>query len=166
MKMKIALIGFGKMGHQLEAVARRLGGFEVCSIIDSSNADATHREISRESIGDADVCLDFTTPTAVVSNVRKIASLGKNMVVGTTGWYDSLVEVQKIIQESGIGLIYAPNFSLGVSLKYKLLNNSGNIFKRLGYKPRVVEIHHVHKLDSPSGTAKNIVKILEKMGFT
>jgi len=162
--MKISLIGYGKMGREVERVAVD-SGVEVYSVIYPSNRDAMYREITEENISGADVCIDFTSPDSVVPNVRKVAALRKNMVVGTTGWYDSLEEVEEIVRKSGIGLVYAPNFSLGMNVNNRMILSSGHILKKLGYEPRVIETHHANKVDKPSGTAKGIAHILKRQGF-
>jgi len=163
--MKIALIGFGRMGKTIANLARE-HGIEVVEAIDPSAEGATHKEINRESIGNAEVCIDFSQPETVVGNIEKIASLKKNLVVGTTGWYDKLDGAQKIVEKSGIGLIYASNFSIGVNVFFKIVENAASIMNNLTeYDVFCLEMHHKNKKDSPSGTAKSIESLLlEKIG--
>ncbi|MFQ6020522.1 MAG: 4-hydroxy-tetrahydrodipicolinate reductase [Candidatus Aenigmatarchaeota archaeon] len=163
--MKISLIGYGKMGREVESLANSSEHFEVYSTIDPISTDALYKEINKESVQGADVCIDFTSPDSVVENIRKVCSLGKDIVVGTTGWYDSLDEVKSIVMESDVGFIFAPNFSLGVNVYYRILEKIGKDLKRLDYDPAVIEMHHDQKLDAPSGTAKKIKEILKQSGY-
>ena len=159
--IKIALIGYGKMGHIIENMAKERG-HEVKAIIDP-NSDKAEKEINKNTLKDVDVCIDFSHPDAVIGNVKKIASLKKNIVVGTTGWYDKMVEVKKIVEENGIGLIWSGNFSIGVNAFFKIIENSAKIFNNLeDYDILATEFHHKHKADSPSGTAKMMGDILIK----
>lgn len=160
--MKISLIGYGKMGKEVEKIAR-LRGIEVVSIIEPSiqNSGIMHSSISPESLKDADVAVDFTVPSSVIENIRKVAALKKNMVVATTGWYDSLDEAKRIVENSGIGFIYSSNFSIGVNAYFKVVEEAAKVFNRLEmYDVYGYELHHNQKMDSPSGTAKTIGDIL------
>lgn len=158
--MNIAIIGYGKMGREIERIAKSKG-IKVVSIIDPNDSKAQHSVISGESLKDADVCVDFTNPEAVLENMRKIAALGKNMVVGTTGWYSSLDEAKKIVEKAGTGLIWSGNFSIGVNIFFGIVENSARIIDKFDdYDVFVHELHHSQKADSPSGTAAMIGKIL------
>ena len=112
-KMNIAIIGYGKMGHEIENVAKGKGISTV--MIDPSAENANYKEINEESMKDVDVCVDFTHPDSVIGNIEKISKFGKNIVVGTTGWYDKMDNVKNIIEEAGTGLIWSGNFSIGVN---------------------------------------------------
>lgn len=160
--MKIAIIGYGKMGHEIERVAK-LKKMEVKSIIDPNNPEAMYSEINEESLEGVDVAIDFTMPSAVVENVRRVANLGKNMVVATTGWYEHLDEVKNIVEESGIGFIYSSNFSVGVAAYLKIIEAAAKLFDKIpDYDVYGFEAHHNQKIDSPSGTAKSIGDVLIK----
>ncbi len=160
--MKISIVGYGRMGHEVERLAKARG-IEVVSIIDPTDANATAKNITRESVSGADVLVDFSAPATSVDNIRSAAALGKNMVVGTTGWYNSLEEVKNIISRSGTGFIYSPNFSIGVNLFLKIVEHSARLFdKAKDYDAFVFESHHNQKIDSPSGTAKAIADIMLK----
>ena len=160
--MNIAIIGYGKMGHIIEKIA--LGrGIDVNAKIDPIAKDVTHKEINKKSLDEVDVCIEFTAPDAAVDNIRKIAALKKNIVVGTTGWYGKLDEVKEIVKKNNIGLIYSPNFSIGVNVFFRLINNISRMMNNLDeYNVSVTEIHHVHKKDAPSGTAKKIGEIIKE----
>lgn len=158
--MNIAIIGYGKMGHEVEKAAKSRG-IPVTAAIDPNNSEASFREITAESLKDADVAIDFTHPDVLVGNVRKVAALKKNMLVGTTGWYDKLGEVKKIVAESGIGFLYSSNFSVGVNIFFKVVEAAAKLVDKVpAYDAFGYELHHSQKADSPSGTAKSIAEIL------
>jgi 4-hydroxy-tetrahydrodipicolinate reductase len=152
--MKIALFGYGKMGHMIEEAAAR-HQLEVVCIIDPIAGN-------RGELSSADVCIDFTQPDAVIDNVRRCASAKKPVVIGTTGWYTKLDEVRAIVETSDIGLIYGSNFSIGVNLMFKLVERAGELFKSFEmYDPFLEEAHLKFKMDAPSGTAFSLKKIVE-----
>jgi 4-hydroxy-tetrahydrodipicolinate reductase len=158
--MNIAIIGYGKMGRAIHEVAKE-NKINVVSIIDPTDPEATHREITHEALKNVDVALDFSRADAVVSNVEKLAKLKRNIVMGTTGWYDKINIVKKIVEENEIGFIYSPNFSIGVNLFFAMINKAAELFnKAKWYDVYVYEIHHNKKIDSPSGTALQIANIL------
>jgi 4-hydroxy-tetrahydrodipicolinate reductase len=169
--MNIALIGYGKMGHEVERLALSKG-HRIVGKWDQSLSPAGgppglagqgHREALQETTQDAEVCIDFTQPQAVLENIRNIASLQKPLVVGTTGWYEHLPEVESVVNQNGIGLVYAPNFSLGVNLFYLIVEKAAELFNPFeDYDVFGSEIHHRHKVDSPSGTAKKLGEIILK----
>jgi len=160
--MNIAIIGYGKMGHIIERVAIDRG-MNVMAKIDPVAEGATHKEINEEALKDVDVCIEFTAPDIVVENIKKIAALKKNIVVGTTAWYDKLDESKKAVEENNIGLIYSPNFSIGVNVFFRLAEYIAKIMNNLrGYEVSMEEAHHIHKKDAPSGTAKQIADIIKR----
>ena len=160
--MNIAIIGYGKMGHIIEKVALDKG-MNVKAKIDPFVEDATHKEINEESLKDIDVCIEFTAPDIAVGNIKKIAALKKNIVVGTTAWYDQLEEVKKAVEDNGIGLIYSPNFSIGVNVFFRLVKDISKMMDNIeDYSVSMTEAHHVHKKDAPSGTAKKIAEIIKE----
>ncbi len=157
---KLALLGYGKMGKAIEALAP-LRGIEVRLVMDV-DVNAEGLGITRENFAGVDVCIDFTTPDAVVENIRRVAALGVNLVIGTTGWNDRLEEVRKVIDNAGVGMVYAPNFSIGVNLFYRLVRAATEIFAPFAmYDPYVVEAHHKFKIDAPSGTALEIKRRIQ-----
>lgn len=161
-KMNIAIIGYGKMGREIEraAIAK---GINIASIIDINDKDAIHNEINEKSMKNADVCIDFTTPNAVIENIKKISKFKKNIVVGTTGWHDKINEAKDIVKKNNIGLVYASNFLIGVNIFFKIIENAAKIINRIDdYDIYGYELHHNKKMDSPSGTAKAIAEILIK----
>jgi 4-hydroxy-tetrahydrodipicolinate reductase len=157
--VKIALIGYGKMGRIVAGLATQKG-HEVVAIIDPY-CEGCAGTITEETLGDAEVCIDFTQPAAVVEDIRQMAALGRNMVIGTTGWYDRMDEVRQVVEESGVGLIWSGNFSIGVNAFFRVVESAARIFNNLpDYDVLGHEFHHRNKVDSPSGTAKMIGQIL------
>jgi len=158
--MRIALIGHGKMGKEIEKTA--IGkGHEIVLIIDETNPG----ELDRISSYQPDVAIDFTAPKVALHNIYKCFESNVPVVVGTTGWYEKLDEVKQKCISGGHSMIYASNFSIGVNILFemnsklaKLMNNQN------GYEVSIEEIHHTQKLDSPSGTALTIVNgIIENL---
>ncbi len=148
--MKIALIGYGKMGRMVEGAALQKG-YEVVF---------KGREVA-PAIQTADVCIDFSHPNCILENIHAAVKAGVNLVVGTTGWYDRLEHVKAIINESRIGFLYAPNFSLGVHLFIKIVEEAAALLEPFDeYDAAAIELHHSKKADSPSGTAKALANAL------
>lgn len=150
--MNIAIVGYGKMGKEIEALARERN-ITVTKIFTEEN-NPNGAGLSKDSLKNVDVCIEFTSPISVLSNIESIAEAGKNVVVGTTGWFDKLADVTSLVKESKIGLLYAPNFSLGINLFYQIVSTAAKIFDKFDiYDVAVSETHHKEKVDSPSGTA-------------
>jgi len=158
--VKIALIGYGKMGREVEQVAQK-SGHPIAARIDPVSDLATTSEISSQSIGSADVCIEITHPEAAFGNIEKVVHLQKPLVVGTTGWYQHLAAVEKLVLQEKTGLVYAPNFSLGVNLFYRVAAAAARLFHRFEeYDVCGAETHHRLKVDSPSGTARQLSEIV------
>jgi 4-hydroxy-tetrahydrodipicolinate reductase len=158
--LNLALLGHGKMGSAVARIAPERG-FDLRLILTiESNPDGV--AITEENFRGIDVAIDFTMPDVVMENIRRVAGLGVNVVVGTTGWNDRIAEVEKIVTESGIGLVYAANFSIGVQLFYRLAREAARIFAPYAmYEPYIVEAHHKFKKDAPSGTALELKRRVE-----
>ena len=142
--MKIAIIGYGKMGHAVEEYALKMGHEVVCRI------DAG--EAWPESLG-ADVAVEFTTPTTAVENMLRCLERGVPVVCGTTGWYDRYAEVADECRRRGGRMLTATNFSLGMNIMFALNEHLARLMRGSAYRAAITETHHVHKLDAPSGTA-------------
>jgi 4-hydroxy-tetrahydrodipicolinate reductase len=160
--MRIALLGYGKMGKLIRqtALAR---GHKVTAVIDpqSDLPEVTASAIDPQTLNGAEVVIDFTVPAAAVDNIKAVAACNAAMVVGTTGWYEREREVRDIIAERGTALIWSGNFSLGVNMLFALIRNAGMIMDSAEeYDVMVHEFHHAAKADSPSGTAQMIGNIL------
>ena len=150
--MKVVISGYGRMGHMVEAALQRRGIELACASEDVCNVPD---EVARES-----VVIDFTTPEAFRANYPAIARKFKAAVIGTTGWYDIKEEVFAAFKAAGTPMVWASNFSIGVNAFFAAVERACEVLKGQGYTPRVDEIHHIHKLDAPSGTAKSIGKII------
>jgi len=148
------------MGKTIAALAPQRG-FEVRLVMDV-DVNAQGQGVTPENFQGIDVCIEFTTPDAVVENIRRVAALGVNLVVGTTGWHNRLEEVRKIVEGAGVGMVYAANFSIGVNLFYRLARSAAEIFAPFAmYDPYVTETHHKFKKDAPSGTALEIKRRIQ-----
>lgn len=157
--MKIALIGYGKMGKEIERAAASRG-VEVGPIFDDVN-NARARGLTRDALRGVDVCIDFSTPVACLDNIEAAAKAGVNIVVGTTGWYDKLPQVKMLVLAKKIGLLYAPNFSIGMNVFTRLVASASEYFDSFEmYDAALSEIHHTGKADSPSGTALLLGQIM------
>jgi len=152
--MKIALLGYGNMGKEVVRVINGEKKHQIVTIVFKEGKG----EIREEEIKPAEVVIDFTSPAIVLDNIKKVSALGKNMVVGTTGWYENLKEVERIIKENNIGFIYAPNFSIGANIYFKIVGWASQFLSQFEnyYDVFGLEIHHHKKKDSPSGTALKI----------
>lgn len=154
--MKIALIGYGKMGRSLDRLAQNTG----CSVVSRINRQD---KISIESLLDAKVCIEFSHPESAFDNICRCAELGKDIVVGTTGWYHLLPEVEKIVQYNNVGLLYAPNFSIGIQLFLSLAEKAASLMREYPeYDLGLIEEHHKEKVDAPSGTAKVLLNVISE----
>lgn len=150
--LNLALLGYGKMGKAIMEIAAERG-FQVKLILDEYTNGAGEG-ITPENFRGIDACLDFTAPSCVLDNIRRVAALGCPLVVGTTGWQDRLEEVRTLIQQSASGLVYGANFSIGVQLFYRMARAAADIAARFPmYEPFITESHHRFKKDAPSGTA-------------
>lgn len=152
--VKVIISGYGKMGHIVENELKAKG---IELVLATDDICSVPKEKASEC-----VCIDFTTPAAFRENYRFIAENFKAAVVGTTGWSDIGSEVVEYFRKCGTTMIYASNFSIGVNVLYAAVDL---LSKKLGavggYMPYIVEKHHIHKLDAPSGTAKSIAEIVD-----
>lgn len=158
--MKIALIGYGKMGHIIERIALERG-HEIVSKVDVDNQE----EFESEAFASADVAIEFTIPTKAVENYRKAWAVGVPVVSGTTGWNAVLPELKEEIVAKGYTLFWASNFSLGVNLFFELNKRLAQMMNRYAnYDVAMTEIHHTEKKDAPSGTAITLAEgVLENL---
>ena len=158
--MNIAIIGYGKLGHEIEKICRERGHNIVCTI-DVNDED----KFESDAFKSANVAIEFSAPESALSNYRKAFAANVPVVSGTTGWLDNIDEVKQACEKDGQTFFYASNFSLGVNILFavnKYLANIMNDFPQ--YDVHVDETHHIHKLDAPSGTALTIADgILESI---
>ncbi len=157
--MNIALIGYGKMGKEVENAAVGLR-IKVSAVFDENN-NRGGAGLTKESLKGVDVCIEFSTPATVLDNIRAVIASGKNIVVGTTGWYNRLDEVRKLVKEKKTGFLYAPNFALGVNIYSQIVMDASHLMDRYAdYDVAMQEMHQRSKADSPSGTALSIAGVI------
>jgi 4-hydroxy-tetrahydrodipicolinate reductase len=157
--LNIALIGYGKMGRMLDNLAPDYG-LTVTARIDAGD------EITKESLAGAAVAIEFSHASVVPGNVEKLGALGVNIVEGTTGWLDELPKVKESIERHGTGLVWSPNFSIGVNVFSRLAAEAARLLRNEpGYEAWGWEIHHSAKLDAPSGTLLKLVDDMKQAGY-
>jgi 4-hydroxy-tetrahydrodipicolinate reductase len=164
MSAGLAIVGYGKMGRLVEQLAPAYG-FEVRAKFDGANN--THGvALTREALCGVDVAVEFTTPDAAVENMLRLADAGVNAAVGTTGWSERFPAVREALARSGTGLVWAPNFSVGMNLFMQAVAHTAALFaKQQEYEAWGWEIHHSAKKDAPSGTLKKLAEEMRASGF-
>ncbi|MES2179256.1 MAG: dihydrodipicolinate reductase C-terminal domain-containing protein [Gemmatimonadota bacterium] len=158
-ELRLALIGMGKMGRALEALAPERGFVVAARIDPTREGEAT---VNRDTLGGADVAIEFTVPHAAPDNIRACLAANCPVVVGTTGWYDQLEAVKAQVARDGGAMLAAPNFSVGVAVFDKLVAEAARLFASLpGFEGHMIETHHSAKKDAPSGTAASLARTAE-----
>jgi 4-hydroxy-tetrahydrodipicolinate reductase len=156
--MKIALIGYGKMGKEIEKIALSQGHQVVLKIDESTISDFTIENLKK-----ADAAIEFTTPETAVNNILKCFEANVPVVCGTTGWLKHFDEISNLCKDNNQAFFYASNYSIGVNLFFRLNEYLARIMKPYsGYTPSMEEIHHIHKKDAPSGTGITLAEGLIK----
>lgn len=163
--MKIAIIGYGKMGKMIEEVARERG-HEIVAIVDTPDE---WEVFESRKFHHADVAIEFSIPSAAVDNVLKCFAAGVPVVSGTTGWQRELPEMKEICDKGKGTLLHSSNFSIGVNIFRAVNRRLAELMKPYPqYKPSMEEVHHIHKLDHPSGTAitlaEDIISVSDRLG--
>ena len=158
--MKIALLGYGKMGKEIEAIALQRHHTIVLKVDETNSASITKTDLQQ-----ADVAIEFSTPHTVISNIKKCLDAQLPIVIGTTGWYDLLKDIENECQQKNGTIFHSTNFSLGVNIFMKVNSYLAELMnKYTNYDVSMEEIHHIHKLDKPSGTAITLAnQVLEKI---
>lgn len=152
--MKIAIIGQGKMGRLIEEMARKKG-FKISCIIDCND----HNLFSSKEFAQSDVAIEFSTPSSAPGNILAAFAAKVPVVCGTTGWLDALPEIKKIAFEGKGTILWSSNFSIGMNIFMALNSYLASMMNAVdNYKPEIEEIHHIHKLDHPSGTAISLAQ--------
>ncbi len=160
--MKLLILGTGKTGSLVADSARGRGHVvETLRAADNPGASA----LTPHTLTPVDVVIDFTAPECVLENVRATIAAGKNMVVGTTGWYSELGSIRRRVEQSGTGFLYGSNFSIGVNLFFDLVRAAAPAIQR-EYFPQIYERHHTQKKDAPSGTAATMQHLLQEASGT
>lgn len=160
--MKVALLGYGKMGQTIEELATKQGHEVVLTTNDTQ---------SLGSFNGAEVAIDFSVPSAAYNNILKAMEAGLPVISGTTGWLEDLPKIETYCQKSKGAFLYASNFSVGVNIFFAINSRLAQLMgNQKQYSPRITEIHHTEKLDKPSGTAitlaQDILKFSDKKGWT
>jgi len=157
--MRVLVLGVGKTGRLVAEVAAERGhSVHVLDARENQHAAA----LTAPFVAGFDVVIDFTTPVAVVENMRACLATGAKMVIGTTGWYDKLPDMRAIVERRGAGLLYGTNYSVGVQVMLQLAAQMGAALKDAGYTFKIEETHHASKLDAPSGTAISLGQAVER----
>lgn len=155
--MLILVLGKGKTGSLVAEVAHKRGhGVRALDINENQHASA----LTAAHLAGVDVIVDFTAPEAAVENMRAVLSLGRHIVVGTTGWHDKLADMKALAIKRNAGLLYGTNFSIGVQ---KLFRLTAELAKLEGYEFSITETHHTTKVDAPSGTAVTLKEIVQSV---
>lgn len=162
---RLAIVGYGKMGKLVEQLAPEYG-FTVALKLDEFN-NARGEGITAENFRGVDVAVDFSIPAAVAENVERIAALGVNIVLGTTGWSGEAERVRCAVERHGTGLVWSPNYSVGVNAFFRLVQEAARLLaNEPAYGAWAWEIHHSTKKDAPSGTLLKLVEEIKKAGYT
>ena len=163
--MKLAIVGYGKMGKLVESLAPEFG-FEVALKLDIDN-NVNGAGITPENFHSIDVAIEFSTPSTAVDNIERISALGVNIVVGTTGWLGQLPRVRAAVERASTGLVYSPNFSVGMNVFSEIVKVAARwLQNEPDYDAWAYEIHHKMKKDAPSGTLLKLVEVIEQAGYT
>jgi 4-hydroxy-tetrahydrodipicolinate reductase len=161
---RLALVGYGKMGRMVEQLAPEYG-FEVALKLDEYN-NAEGEGLSAENFRDVAVAIDFSIPSVVAGHAEKIAALGVNIVIGTTGWLDHIPRVQAAVERDKIGLVYGANFSVGVQAFYRVAAAAARALAQQNeYDCWAYEVHHKMKKDAPSGTLLRLLQVMKESGY-
>ncbi|MBO0860649.1 MAG: dihydrodipicolinate reductase [Chloracidobacterium sp.] len=159
--MRIAIVGYGKMGRMIERIAEARG-HEVIARFDIDN-NRGGEGLTAENLKGADAAIEFSTPETAVENLRRLIELRIPSVAGATGWYSRLDEIKKLAAERGGSLVYSSNFSIGMNLFFRVVREASELFARQDqYDPFLVESHHKFKKDAPSGTALILAKLMRE----
>jgi 4-hydroxy-tetrahydrodipicolinate reductase len=151
--MKVAIIGYGKMGHEIEKVLAERG-HNVVLTIDINNAEEM---MVAENLRKADVAIEFTSPATAYDNIRRCIEAGVPVLSGSTGWTERKAEIDELCRQKGGAFFYSSNYSLGVNVMFRLNRWLAKVMAGLPqYQVKIEETHHIHKLDAPSGTAATL----------
>jgi len=162
--MKLALVGYGKMGRLIEQLAPQYG-FEIGLILDLHN-NAGGSGLTEDNFRGIAAAIEFTAPDSAPENLLKLARLRVSTVCGATGWYARLEEVKAAFEQSGAGFIYGPNFSIGVNIFERIVATAAELFRQQpDYEAWAWEIHHSAKKDAPSGTLLKLVEAMRRAGY-
>lgn len=162
--MKLAIVGYGKMGHSIERLAPEYG-CEVGLRLDINN-NANFEGMTAENFRGIDAAVEFSAPSTAIENIERLAKLGVNTVIGTTGWLHDMDRARKAVEKAGTALVWGANFSVGVNLFAQVVAEAAELFAhQKDYGAWAWEIHHSTKKDAPSGTLLALVERMKKSGY-
>jgi 4-hydroxy-tetrahydrodipicolinate reductase len=162
--MNLAIVGYGKMGHIIERLAPEYG-FDVKLRLDIDN-NANSEGFTESNFRGIHAAVEFSTPSTAPENIKRLARLGVNVVVGTTGWFGQLDDARSAVEKAGTGLVWSPNFSVGVGVFSHLISEAARLLARQPeYGAWAWEIHHITKKDAPSGTMLALVETMKASGY-
>ena len=156
--MNFLLLGCGKTGSLVAELVRQRG-HDVRVLRSRDNPDAS--ALTAQKLAEIHVVLDFTSPLAALNNIEACVRSGKNMVVGTTGWYEEIPKIRAMVEEAGTGFVFGTNFSIGVNIFFEIARASAAALNH-GYFGQIFERHHAQKKDAPSGTALSLKQIVKQ----
>ena len=163
--MNLAIVGYGKMGRLIEQFAPQYEG-QVKLRLDIDN-NAKFEGLTKGNFCGIDAAIEFSTPSSAPENIERLAQLGVNVVVGTTGWFGELERARKAVERAGTGLVWSPNFSVGVSIFHQIVAEAARRMARQpDYGAWAWEIHHATKKDAPSGTLLALVETMKQNGYS
>jgi len=163
--MNIAIVGYGKMGRMIERLAAERGVTIGLKLDEFNNANFSG--ITQDNFRGIDVAIEFSTPATVVGNIERIAALGVNLVIGTTGWQEQMPHVKSVVEQSNIGLVWSPNYSVGVNAFFRIVNAAAKLLADdAEYEAWGWEIHHSAKKDAPSGTLLKLIDEMRVAGYS
>lgn len=151
--MKIILLGYGKMGHEVEQIALQRGHTILATIDNPEEWELKRQELMDAKGHDDIVAIEFSTPATAFDNISRCFDLNIPVVCGTTAWYQRFDEIKNRCETENQSLFYAPNFSIGMNIMFMLNRQLAKITEKYNYRLSLTETHHIHKLDKPSGTA-------------
>jgi 4-hydroxy-tetrahydrodipicolinate reductase len=162
--MKIAIVGYGKMGRMIDRLATERG-IDVVLKLDEHN-NSKFEGITPKNFHGVDVAIDFSTPSTVIDNIERIAPLSVDLVVGTTGWHERMDYVRSLVDLHKIGLVWSPNYSVGVNAFFRIVSEASKLLSNEPeYEAWAWEIHHSAKKDAPSGTLLKLIDEMRTAGF-
>ena len=165
MSLRIVIVGYGRMGKEIDT----LSGTSDCEVVERLDIhnNASGEGITSEQLEDVDVAIDFSTAAATLSNLPRLAIAGVNAVIGTTGWNDHEAAMRQAVEDAGIGVVVAANFSLGVTVFQGIVEQASSLLRHHDtFGAWVHESHHAAKVDAPSGTALALDAAMRASGYT
>ena len=163
-KLKLALVGYGKMGRMIDGLADAAGWEVLLRLDEYNNVDGAG--MTPEAFSGVDVAIEFSTPETALANIERLCELRVNSVIGTTGWHDALERVEALVAEKQVGLIHGANYSVGVNAFYRIVEAAARTMAGVDdYDCWAYEAHHKMKKDAPSGTMLKLLEVMKEAGY-